>query len=162
MRPARGGGGRVTIKAGPFSTDGTIDVRGVDASGAAVARGGIVEITADGVMLGGEITASGASGGGVDVASRGVLSLAGRVEAQGLLGSGGSIRYRGRRVVETGTGSTSVSGLTHGGTISVMADQSIATSGSYAAGGVYGKGGRIDMSAPDVRLLSAGLEARGR
>ncbi|WP_234838539.1 beta strand repeat-containing protein, partial [Sinorhizobium medicae] len=54
------------------------------------------------------------------------------------------------------------SGLTHGGTISVMADQSIATSGSYAAGGVYGKGGRIDMSAPDVRLLSAGLEARGR
>ncbi|WP_457664048.1 hypothetical protein [Sinorhizobium medicae] len=89
MRPARGGGGRVTIKAGPFSTDGTIDVRGVDASGAAVARGGIVEITADGVMLGGEITASGASGGGVDVASRGVLSLAGRVEAQGLLGSGG-------------------------------------------------------------------------
>ncbi|WP_412549713.1 beta strand repeat-containing protein, partial [Sinorhizobium medicae] len=43
-----------------------------------------------------------------------------------------------------------------------MADQSIATSGSYAAGGVYGKGGRIDMSAPDVRLLSAGLEARGR
>ncbi|WP_457662664.1 hypothetical protein [Sinorhizobium medicae] len=49
-----------------------------------------------------------------------------------------------------------------GGTISVMADQSIATSGSYAAGGVYGKGGRIDMSAPDVRLLSAGLEARGR
>ncbi|RVI60709.1 YDG domain-containing protein [Sinorhizobium medicae] len=157
-----GGGGRVTIKAGPFSTDGTIDVRGVDASGAAVARGGIVEITADGVMLGGEITASGASGGGVDVASRGVLSLAGRVEAQGLLGSGGSIGYRGRRVVETGTGSTSVSGLTHGGTISVMADQSIATSGSYAAGGVYGKGGRIDMSAPDVRLLSAGLEARGR
>ena len=86
--------------------------------------------------------------------------LAEKIDASGLLGSGGSIGYTARRIVEMNTSLNDASGATVGGTITVDGGTQIATSGTYRAwGGIAG--GRIDLTATDVRLLSATLDASG-
>ena len=156
------GGGRIEVDAGLFTSDGIILADGAGDDGEALGAGGDIAIEADTVGLGGLVSASGKSGGTVSVEAAGRLSLAETVKAVGALGEGGAITYTAGRMMETSTGSTDASGLTHGGTITVKAETQLATSGFYTADGLYGEGGRIDMTADDVRLLSASLSARGR
>ncbi len=155
------GGGRIAVDAGGFISDGLILADG--ASGAEVTGdGGVIDIRAGAAGLGGVVSASGKAGGSIRVETDGLLSLAETVRATGVLGEGGTVSYKADRLMESSTGSTDASGLTHGGVITVTADSQVATSGDYFADGLYGRGGRIDMTADDVRLLSAGLSARGR
>ncbi|MEK9212832.1 YDG domain-containing protein [Sphingomonas sp. 2378] len=133
---------------------------------AAGASGGSVTITGGSVGLGGLIDASSTgvkqNGGTVTVKADGLLSLGGTTLATSSLGSGGSVTYQAGRLFENSDGRTNVSGLIDGGTIRSVVSGMAMTSGRYFADGVYGLGGRIDMTAMDLRLLSATVAATGR
>ena len=133
---------------------------------AAGASGGSVTITGGSVGLGGLIDSSSTgvkqAGGTVTVKADGLLSLGGTTLATSSLGSGGSVTYQAARLFENSDGRTNVSGLIDGGTIRSVVSGMAMTSGRYFADGVYGLGGRIDMTAMDLRLLSATVAATGR
>ncbi|MEH3104250.1 MAG: filamentous hemagglutinin N-terminal domain-containing protein [Sphingomonas phyllosphaerae] len=133
---------------------------------AAGATGGSVTVAGGAVGLGGAIDASSTgahqTGGSVAVRSDSLLSLGGSVTATSALGSGGSVTYQAARLFENSDGRTDVSGLIDGGTIRSIITDTAMTSGRYAADGLYGLGGRIDMTATDLRLLSADVTATGR
>ncbi|WP_354296007.1 YDG domain-containing protein [Sphingomonas sp. 1185] len=130
------------------------------------ASGGSVTITGGSVGLGGLIDASSTgikqTGGTVAVKSDGLLSLGSTTLASSLLGSGGTVTYQAGRLFENNGGRTNVSGLIDGGTIRSLISGMAMSSGRYFADGVYGLGGRIDMTAMDLRLLSATVAATGR
>ncbi|WP_148276504.1 YDG domain-containing protein [Sphingobium sp. SYK-6] len=145
-----------------LSGAGGVAATGLLSASSAEGRGGTIAIEGQSVTLGGAVNASGASGGAVTVRADGLLSLADTVLATGTRGDGGTIDYRAARILETATGRSDASGLIGGGAISATASGSLVTSGSYRAEGLYGVGGRIDLTASEVTLLSAGLDARGR
>ncbi len=155
------GGGLIEVDARSFTTDGLILAGGTGAGLSTKGDGGTIRVTADHVGLGGTLSASGRSGGEIAIASSGQLFLAENVFATGAAGQGGTISYEAGRILETSTGRTNAQGLTHGGMITVDGGLQVATSGQYLADGIYGRGGQIDFSAGDVRLLSAGLSASG-
>ena len=148
-------GGLVVIEAGRLVSEGEVLVEG------GAGKGGTVELRGGRVGLGGRVSATGSTGGEVRVESGGLLSLGEGVEARGIVGKGGEVRYAAGRVVEISGAVTDVSGETDGGGIGVEAKR-YASSGSYRAVGMTGAGGHIDLEArEDVRLLSASLEASG-
>ncbi|WP_300535342.1 filamentous hemagglutinin N-terminal domain-containing protein [Sphingosinicella sp.] len=124
--------------------------------------GGTIAISGGSVSLGGLISASGTDGGAIAVDAQGLLSLAETVAATGRLGDGGTIRFDAGRIIETTTGRNDASGAIHGGAIRVVTEGGLATSGTYLADGVYGRGGQVDLSGASVSLLSTQISARGR
>ena len=149
----RGDGGEIVIEGGQLVSDG--DVLAESTHGA----GGQVRIRAGRAGLGGRISASGRSGGAVGVETARVLSLGERVEARGEVGRGGAVAFAAGRIVETMGASVDVSGFAEGGRIAVDGGLQLATSGDYRASSLGGAGGRIDLGAADIRLLSARLDA---
>jgi len=133
---------------------------------AAGATGGSVTVAGGGVGLGGLVDASSTgwrqNGGTVSVQAGGMLSLGGATIATATQGSGGSVTYRAQRLLENGDAITNVSGLIDGGTIRSLIDGVTFSSGTYLADGVYGRGGRVDMTAMDLRLLTTSISATGR
>jgi filamentous hemagglutinin family protein len=131
------------------------------------AQGGNINVQGSAVALGGIVDASSSgrrnTGGSVNVQAQGLLSLGGTVKANATQGAGGNVIYRAGRVMENSSGVTDVRGLSDGGTISAIAARDYATSGTYLADGLFGKGGRIDVTGGGtVSLLSANLFASGR
>jgi filamentous hemagglutinin family protein len=124
--------------------------------------GGTIAISGGSVSLGGLISASGTDGGAIAVDAQGLLSLAETVAATGRLGDGGTIRFDAGRIIETTTSRNDASGAIHGGAIRVVTEGGLATSGTYLADGVYGRGGQVDLSGASVSLLSTQISARGR
>lgn len=124
--------------------------------------GGTIAINGGSVSLGGLISASGTDGGAIAADAKGLLSLAETVAATGRLGDGGTIRFNAGRIIETATGRNDVSGAIDGGAIRVVTTGGLATSGTYVADGIYGRGGQIDLSGASASLLSTHLSARGR
>ncbi len=153
---AREGGSIVLSGSGSVSVNGRVNADSEKQSG------GTIAISGDSVSLGGLISASGKDGGSVGVEAKGLLSLAESVAATGQLGDGGSIRYAAGRIIETTTSRNDASGMLNGGTIRAVTEGGLATSGRYAADGIYGRGGHIDLSGAGVSLLSTGITARGR
>jgi filamentous hemagglutinin family protein len=145
-------------------TSGTITIGGkIDAGGSGVAdNGGTIMVSGGFVGLGGEISADGANGGNIAVSSGSTLSLAENVHARGLSGDGGTVSYwAGTRIFETSSSTTDAGGAINGGTVTAESGGRIASSGAYRAAGATGAGGRIDITAPDLRLLSARIDASG-
>ena len=143
---------------------GLVQVGGsLDAGGATAAdRGGSIDVAGSFVSMGGSVSADGATGGSIAVTARHTLSLAEQVSARGLSGRGGEVNYAaGNRITEISNSRTDASGAVDGGSITVASGYGIATSGTYSAAGGTGRGGRIDMTAPDVRLLSTTIDASG-
>ena len=143
--------------------DGSVVAIGrTDASGSAFVDGGSVAISGGFTSLGGVITADGSKGGSIAASGSRTLSLADTVAAKGLATDGGIISYSSAsRIIEIGGSNTDASGLRNGGSITVTAASRLASSGLYSAKGVTGNGGRIDMTAADLRLLTATLDASG-
>jgi filamentous hemagglutinin family protein len=132
------------------------------AEGAAGQSGGLIQVAATSVALGGLLSVDGASGGQVVVTAGERLSLADHVSARGLSGQGGQVVYAsGGGVLESSSSYTNASGATDGGAISVAAASGVASSGHYYVEGATGRGGRIDASASTLYLLSAELDASG-
>jgi len=150
--------GAIILEGGP---NGAVTVSGdLDASGSA-STGGTIRVSGQTVALGGLVKASGENGGVVEVTSDGTLSLAESVEARGQVGTGGIVQYTVDRIIETSTSRTNVEGNTDGGTIEVKATEHILSSGVYGADGASGRGGRVDITANEVNLLSTNISARG-
>ncbi|HVV33214.1 MAG TPA: MBG domain-containing protein [Vitreimonas sp.] len=123
---------------------------------------GHIDVHGGNVALGGSLNADGVNGGAVNVASDHDLLLAGHTSARGSSGAGGAVNYSaGGQLIETSASVTDASGAQAGGAISVNADD-ILSSGNYAARGVTGAGGRIDVTGGNVTLASAHLDASGR
>ncbi|SEM56974.1 filamentous hemagglutinin family N-terminal domain-containing protein [Syntrophus gentianae] len=143
-----------------LSGDGVTTTGLVDASGT---QGGTIRIDGGLVSLGGTISADGRTqGGNISVSSSGILSLADKVQARGLKGTGGQVSYFSTgQTLETSTSVTDVSGKTDGGSIRLEAQGGLLSSGSYLASGTTGQGGRIDLSGYSVRLFSATVDASG-
>ncbi|SEM56982.1 filamentous hemagglutinin family N-terminal domain-containing protein [Syntrophus gentianae] len=143
-----------------LSGDGVMSTGLVDASGK---QGGTIQIDGEFVALGGTITADGRTqGGSILVNSSGILSLADRVQARGLKGTGGQVTYfSAGQTLETSTSVTDVSGKKDGGSIQLEAQGGLLSSGTYLASGGTGLGGRIDLSGYSVRLISTTMDASG-
>ena len=143
--------------------DGSVVAIGkTDASGSASVDGGSVAVSGGFTSLGGTISADGAKGGSVTASGSSTLSLADTVSAKGLATDGGTIAYSSvSRIIEIGGSNTDASGARNGGRITVTSGNRFASSGIYLAKGVAGNGGRIDMTAADLRLLAAKLDASG-
>ena len=148
--------GQVQVDAGSLITRGTLLADGPGPH----ASGGTITLTADRIGLGGTITASGGTGGTIAVTATGLLSLGERVAARGEHGRGGQVQYAGGRIIKAGSATTDVSGATDGGVITVDGGRQLASSGTYTASGGL-RGGRIDLTASDLRLFSASLAATG-
>jgi filamentous hemagglutinin family protein len=133
-----------------------------DASGSASVDGGSVAIRGGFTSLGGVIAADGAKGGSVVASGVSTLSLADTVSAKGLSSDGGTISYSSAsRIIEIGGSNTDVSGARNGGSISVTSTNRLASSGVYLAKGLAGNGGKVDLTAADLRLLSVKIDASG-
>ena len=146
------------------TSTGSVTITGkVDAGGATPTdNGGSITAAGGFIALGGDITADGKKGGTLSFTAAGTLSLAENVHAKGLAGDGGTINYYGGgRIFETNSSITDVSGTASGGSITVESAKRIASSGAYLASGSTGLGGRIDMTAPDLRLLATKIDASG-
>jgi filamentous hemagglutinin family protein len=156
--------GAISRKGGSIvlSGSGSVTATGTLVADSEKQGGGTIAISGGSVSLGGLISASGTDGGMVTVEAEGLLSLAETVAATGRLGNGGTIRFDAGRIIETATSRNDASGAIDGGAIRVVTEGGLATSGTYAADGVYGRGGRIDLSGASVSLLSTHLSARGR
>lgn len=157
-------GGWVLMSAGAASdlASGAINSTGILRATSFTNRAGVIRLEGGFVALGGTVNADGEAGGRIQVATSRDLSLAELVTARGATGTGGAVDYSvGGRVIETTTSRIDVSGLTDGGSIRVVADGGILSSGTYNATGASGHGGRIDLSGSGVRLLSATLAASG-
>ena len=144
--------------------DGVVQLTGhLDATGGVGLDGGRIVIDGGFVATGGVIDASGGlSGGSIDVRATRELSLADTVRAAGINGSGGDIQLTSGGSISESVGSfTDASGGYNGGTIGVSAASDLASSGNYAASGLLGLGGRIDITGDSIRLLSTQLTARG-
>jgi len=160
-RKSDGGGGEVRVKAGgSVANDGTLDAAATP--GSTETTGGTVLIEGGSVALGGLIIADGPTGGSVAIRSEGALSLADQLSAQGTNGSGGTINISaGGRIVENSGSSVNASGTTAGGSIRGESATTYGTSGSYAASASAGRGGRIDLTAQELKLFSTQLDASG-
>ena len=168
-------GGSISIEAqtGLLRSTGTIAANGLgsppseggvaaSADGVVEGKGGTITISAPWAGLGGTISADGATQGGRIAVNAGGLSLADRVSATSPTGKGGDISFNvARKSWEIAGSVVDVSGAS-GGTITHVAGQQITTSGTYLATGAIGSGGRVDMTAPAVKLLSSQFDASGQ
>lgn len=158
--------GRVLLTApgGTILNSGTVTAKNADGTG------GSIQANASWVGQGGTLKASGTTGGAVAIRTGG-YSNAGQIQATGTTGRGGDVMIAvDGTSVETSSGSVDVSGAS-GGTISHVAGLQITSSGAYLAVGTglpaigqdsaLGNGGRIAITAPAVKLLSATLDASG-
>ena len=152
-----GDGGRVQMAGRRIIQRGPVDV-----SGTGEGSGGSVSFDAAGmVAVGNRVSAGGGQGGEIRVAAR-TLSSAGRLDATGATGAGGTIDIAaGGSVIETASALVDASGATDGGGIRMAAARQVTTSGTLLAEGGSGRGGRIDMTAPAVKLLSPRLSVAG-
>ncbi len=126
------------------------------------ASGGSVHVEADFVAMGGTVSANGTGDGGKIAVKANSLSLADTISAQGTSGNGGAVDIQvAGSTIETSSSHINVSGA-NGGTIRHVAGNRIASSGNYKAIGTQGEGGEIDMTAPDIKLLSAQMDASGK
>lgn len=141
--------------------DGQVQAGRLDASSGR-GKGGNVQVEGGFVALNGAVSADGARGGSVEVKSAHDLSAASALSAAGKNGQGGSIKLSsGASLVENNAASTNASGASDGGTVSLQAGGSVLSSGRHDAHGAAGKGGRVDISGADVRLMGAKVDASG-
>ncbi len=147
-----GSGGIITETGSMILASGTSG-GAVAVEGGAVGLGGVIDASATGLRQ---------AGGTITVNSGGLLSLGGTTRAASALGSGGSVGYSAARLFENSDGRTDASGLIDGGAIRSVIGGTTMTSGRYTADGIYGAGGRIDLTAMDLRLLSTTISATGR
>ena len=131
-------------------------------------NGGAVTIEAARASLGGEINVDGVDGGTVRIDVAGELSNSAAISADGIqdadiqpTSTGGSITITAERIIENDAASLSARGNDVGGVISVEAEQSLLSSGSYDVSASAGSAGRIDMTADELTLLSARFSAEG-
>ena len=153
--------GNIAIDGG---TDGLVQITGrVDASGGTGLDGGAITVAGGFLGMGGLVDASGGvNGGSVTLDAGRSLSLADQIAAVGRTGRGGRLTYTsGGNISEIVGSVNNASGGVHGGVISVAARGDLATSGDYLASGFLGYGGRVDMTADSVRLLSTRIDASG-
>ncbi len=149
-------GGSIRLAGDGDLRAGTLDVS------SSQGQGGQVAIEGDFVALDGAIDANGVRGGSVAVTAGTRLSAAAATSAAGRNGAGGDISYRsGGSVIESSSAAANANGLSAGGSIAVSGAGGVLSSASYSASSAQGKGGRIDVSGADVRLLGAQLDASG-
>ncbi len=148
--------------------DGTIRLLGgnvvnsgsLDASGAGAQAGGRIDINAGYATINtGTLNASGAQGGQISVASHNLIE-AGQYDASGT-SAGGSIALIAANHIEQTAASTLTAdgGSGTGGAIRIEAGHDAWLSGSASASGK--QGGAIAVTAPDLILAGARLEASG-
>ena len=149
-------GGEITVAGASVTVDkGSIQAKGNDAKG-----GEVTIIGTDFVSAGGKMDVSGKTGGNINVTTGG-LSIEAPILAQGSSGQGGNINITTLfKSWENIDALLDVSGAS-GGMIKHFAEQQIITSGKYLALGTDGKGGSIDVTASDLALLSATIDASG-
>ncbi|WP_426342664.1 YDG domain-containing protein [Pseudoduganella sp. S-14] len=141
--------------------DGQVHAGQLDAS-ATRGQGGRIQVEGGFVALDGAVRSDGARGGAIEVKAERDLSAASALSAAGRDGLGGNISLSsGASLVENSAASADASGTTDGGTVSLRAGGSLLSSGRQAARGVAGKGGRVDISGADVRLMGATVDASG-
>ncbi|MBI4984863.1 MAG: filamentous hemagglutinin N-terminal domain-containing protein, partial [Rhodocyclales bacterium] len=147
--------GELVLESGRVANTGALAAANANGSG------GNITLSGAAVMLGGTVAADGATRGGGIAIDADAASFAGRLSATGGSGAGGSIDIRAQTLALHNVWSAlDVSGVT-GGSIRETAGQQITSSATYLALGSGGLGGRIDMSAPATKLLSAQLDASG-
>ena len=155
--------GSETLPAGQVKVEGQSavldgDILALSADG----EGGSVSVNAsDWLSIGGKVDVSGRSGGQISVnADR--LSLAGSLRALGRanLGSGGEVAIDSKNSFEFSGSLIDASG-TIGGNIRHVASEQIVSSGTYSAIGYGGVGGKVDMSASAMKLLSLDVDVSG-
>ncbi|AMN41472.1 YDG domain-containing protein [Rhodoplanes sp. Z2-YC6860] len=152
----------------------------VDANGALVTNSGTIRasggqvflsaataanILRDAVNVPGTIRANSVGTRGGKIVING--GLGGKVNVTGRLAANGSRKHgtNGGSIAVTGaavsvTGKVTANGK-NGGAISVAATNDLAVSGSVAAAGRDGVGGRIDLTGADVKVLGALIDASG-
>lgn len=151
--------GRVTLKAGKSTIQNTGTI---EAKGDTTQDGGTIAVDTRFASLGGTITADGKNGGEVDIKAQN-LSLADTVTAKGLNGKGGKVTLSSTgNAWETSTSRINVDGTSDGGTIRSVTAFNHSTSGRYSARGQNGEGGKIDVTAGGIKLLSAQMDASGQ
>jgi filamentous hemagglutinin family protein len=131
----------------------------VSADGAT--RGGEIEISAGSLMSGGTLSADGGDSGGLVRIAADTAVHAGRISATGNTGAGGALDITVTdKALHNRHSSLDASG-TEGGSIREVAGNGLTGSASYRAVGSQGQGGRVDLSANEVTLLSADVDVRG-
>ena len=154
-------GGQFTLTAGSAILDGTVDLTGTTQGGTATIKG------ADWVSMGATITTSTTSSsdrgqaGAITIESGGGLSLAGKLLANSATGTGGAISLKAAgRSIDNADSFIDATGI-NGGQISYVSDRQIISSGIFRASGTYGRGGKIDITAPRLSLFSSQVFAQG-
>jgi len=126
--------GRVTIKADHLTQAGKIDA---SASGAAQAGGEVL----------------------LDVSER--FNNSGVITANSANEDGGSISISAKNITETSRALYQADGFLSGGDITLTGSTEVFSSADFTAIGHQVNGGRIDITAPDTRLLSNSITASG-
>ena len=126
--------GRVTIKADHLTQAGKIDA---SASGAAQAGGEVL----------------------LDVSER--FNNSGVITANSANEDGGSISISAKNITETSRALYQADGFLSGGDITLTGSTEVFSSADFTAIGHQENGGRIDITAPDTRLLSNSITASG-
>jgi len=156
---ARGAkGGAIDVKGEQTHIIGTVRADGAGDAGGSINVAGIRFVS-----FGGLLSAEGAIGGTISAKSeRGDFSLGGIASARGLLGNGGTIEIAAAgESWEFGGAILDVSGATDGGVIRNLIGEKLVSSANYIARGERGNGGKIDVTATDMFLLSSGFDASG-
>ncbi|HEX2828325.1 MAG TPA: filamentous hemagglutinin N-terminal domain-containing protein [Burkholderiales bacterium] len=110
------------------------------------------------VDKGATVTAGGVDGGRVEIASGNLTAVAGRIDAGGTAGAGGSVSVSGPVVIQTGD--LHADGAS-GGAVSVRADR-LLQAGAATADGRAGAGGTVTVAADKIiQTESARLSADG-
>ena len=106
-------------------------------------------------------TSSTQQAGDVDITVSGQLSLAGQIDASSSDAAGGDVTITANQIIENQTNVIDASGDSQGGVISVEAQTGFISSGRYDASSANGRGGQADLTATDLRLLGAQIDANG-
>ncbi|MGB0796582.1 MAG: filamentous hemagglutinin N-terminal domain-containing protein, partial [Paracoccaceae bacterium] len=132
---------------------------------AAAKKPGRVTIKADHLTQAGKIdaSASGAAQAGGEV----LLDVSGRFNNSGVITAnsanedGGSISISAKNITETSRALYQADGFLSGGDITLTGSTEVFSSADFTAIGHQENGGRIDITAPDTRLLSNSITASG-
>lgn len=146
-------GGEIRIDAGHLVDSGTLEASGEQG------RGGELVVSADRMLLSGDLLADGAQGGRIRI-DAGNLVQGGRISAGGTTGTGGTIHLALDNLIQVTSATLDVSSqASTGGSIRVEAAEHLFSSATYAANGRAG--GDIALTAGDVSLYGASLTAEG-
>ncbi|MDC0491086.1 hypothetical protein OAN81_07590 [Paracoccaceae bacterium] len=91
----------------------------------------------------------------------GRFNNSGVITANSASEDGGSISVSAENITETSSAFYQADGFLSGGHITLLGGQTAYSSAGFAASGQRQTGGRIDISAPDTRLLSNSITASG-